>query len=171
MRQAQDGDQAAYSTVLRAIMPTIRAMAKRRGIDETMVEDVVQETLMTIHRVRHTYDPARPMMPWIAAIVSSRSIDVLRRSGRLRHREIMNDQAMETAADPAAYEPIAAIETGNILGQMLNLLTERQRGLVEKVKLQEKSLEEAALENRMSVPAVKMALQRAYARMRQYGIR
>jgi RNA polymerase sigma-70 factor (ECF subfamily) len=79
MRRAQDGDQAAYRMVLRAIVPAIRRIVARRIFDEALVEDAVQDTLMTIHRLRHTYDPARPLMPWVAAIATSRAIDALRR--------------------------------------------------------------------------------------------
>ena len=71
MRRAQDGDQAAYRMVLRAIVPAIRRIVARRIFDEALVEDAVQDTLMTIHRLRHTYDPARPLMPWVAAIATS----------------------------------------------------------------------------------------------------
>jgi RNA polymerase sigma-70 factor (ECF subfamily) len=68
MRRAQDGDQAAYRMVLRAIVPAIHRIAARRIFDEALVEDAVQDTLMTIHRLRHTYDPEQPLMPWVARL-------------------------------------------------------------------------------------------------------
>ena len=42
----------------------------------------------TIHRVRHTYDPARPFLPWLRAIARARAVDLLRRNGRQAAREL-----------------------------------------------------------------------------------
>ena len=50
----------------------------RKRVPAEAVEDVVQEALITVHKARHTYDPARPFGPWFYAIVHSRLIDVLR---------------------------------------------------------------------------------------------
>ena len=37
---------------------------------------------MTLHAIRHTYDPARPFKPWLAGIARNRLLD--RRRGRAR---------------------------------------------------------------------------------------
>ena len=53
------------------------------------VEDVVQDVLMTVHAVRHTYDPKRPFGPWLVAIAHGRIIDQLRRQTR---RKVSRDE-------------------------------------------------------------------------------
>lgn len=169
MRRAQDGDQAAYRMVLRAIVPAIRRIVARRIFDEALVEDAVQDTLMTIHRLRHTYDPARPLMPWVAAIATSRAIDALRRTGGARRFEIMDEAAMDAALDHAAHDPGEAWGQEREVGRLLGRLPQRQRMMVEMVKLKEMSLDEAAGASRMSVSAVKSLLHRALARLREDG--
>src|SRR5262245_57557210 len=82
MAAAQGGDRAAYERLLREILPFLRALAARQHRRPDRIEDVVQEALLTVHRVRHTYDPTRPFAPWLAAIARRRSIDALRRRGR-----------------------------------------------------------------------------------------
>ena len=77
MAAAQDGDQAAYARLLRDVLPFLRAIAARRHRTADRVEDVVQDVLLTVHRVRHTYDPARPFAHWLATIAERRSIDAL----------------------------------------------------------------------------------------------
>src|SRR4030095_14433060 len=74
MARAQHGDSNAYVTLLRAITPRIRQLvrAKRAFLGDSVVEDVVQEVLLSVHTVRATYDPARPFMPWLSAIVRHR---------------------------------------------------------------------------------------------------
>src|SRR5258708_6752361 len=68
MAAAQDGDRQAYARLLREILPFVRAVAGRRHGTPDRVEDVVQDVLLTVHRVRQTYDPGLPFEPWLAAI-------------------------------------------------------------------------------------------------------
>ena len=60
MAAAQAGDRAAYAALLRDCVPVVQAVARRQGVPPSRVDDVVQDVLLTLHRVRHTYDPARP---------------------------------------------------------------------------------------------------------------
>src|SRR5664279_522556 len=102
MRAAQAGDAQSYDSLLRAILPFIRSLVRRYDRTGERVEDVVQEVLLTIHRVRHTWDPHRPFSPWLAAIAARRSIDLLRRSSRIARHEQLDALAYETFADPEA---------------------------------------------------------------------
>src|SRR5690606_15589677 len=58
MAAAQDGDRAAYDRLLRESVPMIRRIARYRGSPPASIDDIVQDVLLTIHRVRHTFDPA-----------------------------------------------------------------------------------------------------------------
>lgn len=171
MRRAQDGDQTAYGLVLRAMLPAIRAYARRLIRDETLVEDVIQDTLLTIHKLRHTYDPARPVLPWIAAISSARAIDTLRKGGRSRRNEVSDEAALAAAVDAGAGAALDAFDADREVGRLLGTLPPRQRMLLEMVKLREMSLEDAARESRMSVSAVKAAVHRAIVRLREQRTR
>ena len=83
MARAQAGDQQDYRRLLQAIGPYLRAIARRMlGQDEA--EDAVQEILLVVHGVRHTYEPGRPFRPWLSTIATRRCIDILRR--RIRSR-------------------------------------------------------------------------------------
>ena len=72
MAAAQDGNADAYQSLLRSCLPLIGSMARASGVPADRVEDVIQDVLMTLHRVRHTYDPARPFTPWLRAIAQGR---------------------------------------------------------------------------------------------------
>ena len=167
MRRALDGDQGAYGQVLRAMLPAIRAFIRRRVHDATLVEDVIQDTLLTIHKLRHTYDPARPMLPWIAAISSARAVDALRKSGRSWRNEVSDEVAMAAAIDTGAEAAIEAHHAERDVDRLLGVLPPRQRMILEMVKLREMTLEDAAKESRMTVSAVKAVLHRAVARLRE----
>jgi RNA polymerase sigma-70 factor (ECF subfamily) len=102
MEQAQAGDQLAYTRLLKALVPVIRSQIRKRIADDALVEDVIQDVLLTVHRVRHTYDPSYPFLPWLMAIISARAVDALRRRGRYQQWEIPEETLPEpaTSADP-----------------------------------------------------------------------
>jgi DNA-directed RNA polymerase specialized sigma24 family protein len=99
MAAAQGGDAAAYRALLKACLPVVAAIARSQGARGEAVDDVVQDTLMTVHRARASYDPARPFLPWLRAITQRRAIDRLRRASR-RPREVNDPLAYEAEADP-----------------------------------------------------------------------
>src|SRR5262249_22716763 len=68
MAAAQAGDRTAYETLLRDCIPFIKAVARRQGVSANSIDDVVQETLLTVHRARRTYDPKRSFSIWLGTI-------------------------------------------------------------------------------------------------------
>ncbi|MEA2953447.1 MAG: hypothetical protein QOJ96_2967, partial [Alphaproteobacteria bacterium] len=88
MAAAQAGDSAAYERLLRDCVPLIKAVARRQGVFGDRTDDVVQDVLLTIHRARQTYDPARSFTAWLRVIAERRAIDLLRQTGRQGAREI-----------------------------------------------------------------------------------
>jgi len=102
MAHAQVGDQNAYRRLLQEIAPYIRSLVVRSQRDGADIEDAVQDVLLTVHAVRHTYDPARPFGPWLVAIAYRRIADRLRRRGRTSARETTLTDEDETFAAPEA---------------------------------------------------------------------
>lgn len=148
-----------------AIIPFARALARRRSWSEDMAEDVVQDVLLTVHRVRHTYQPGLPVKPWLAAIVTRRCIDAMRKTGRIGAVESHNPIAAETYADPDANQETAG-ESRRDLRQMMSALSPGQREALDLVKLQEMSLVEASAASGQSVSALKVNIHRAIKKLR-----
>jgi RNA polymerase sigma-70 factor (ECF subfamily) len=167
MRAAQDGDAAAYERLLRDILPLVRALARRDGASAADVEDVAQDVLLTVHRVRHTYDPARPFRPWLAAIVARRRIDALRRRARIGRHEVVDAAAHETFADPGANQELEAVRADTEIGELLRALPSRQRAALEAVKVRELTLAEAAAESGQTIGALKVNVHRALKTLRR----
>lgn len=167
MAAAQDGDRAAYERLLRDIVPFLKALVTPQHRAPDRAEEVVQEILLTIHRVRHTYDPARPIRPWLAAIARRRSIDALRRRGRSAAREIHDETAYETFADPRANRLLEVSAAREGLSEAIEALSPPQREAIELLKLRELSLAEAASLSGRSVAALKVNVHRALKALRQ----
>jgi RNA polymerase sigma-70 factor, ECF subfamily len=167
MAAAQGGDRAAYERLLRDILPFIRAIVARQHRTQDRVEDAVQDVLLTLHRVRHTYDPARPFTHWLATLARRRSIDLLRRKSRLAAVETADQTAYETFADPGANSEQERRDWSGALSGALAALPERQRQAVELTKLRELSLAEASAASGMSIGALKTNVHRAIKAMRK----
>lgn len=162
---AQRGDGDAYRAFLTAILPFVRAIARRRCWSEDMAEDVAQDALLTVHRVRHTYQPGRPVEPWLAAIVVRRSIDATRKRGRIGRKEVFNEIAYETFADPRANEHLNA-DTSRTLARMTEGLPRGQKEAIDLVKIKEMTLAEASLASGQSIASLKVNIHRAMKKLR-----
>ena len=166
MAQAQDGDRQAYRTLLEGITPYIRSLAGRCFKQPTDVDDAVQDVLLTVHMVRHAYDPTRPFGPWLVAIANRRIIDRLRRDMRRKAREVELSADHETFADPAANLSSSTPDQA-ALAQAIDRLPPDQRQTIRMVKLNEMSLKDAAAASGRSIVALKVATHRAVKSLRR----
>lgn len=166
MAQAQNGDERAYRQLLEAVTPYLRSIAARRHRDPSDIEDGVQDILLTVHQIRHTYDPARPFGPWLVAIAQRRLVDRLRRQGRNRARETMLEERHETFSAPEANLYADNLER-DALQVAVAGLPPRQREAVTLLKLQEMSLKEAAAASGMSIAALKVSVHRGIRTLRK----
>ena len=167
MARAQDGDRKAYEALLRQATPYIRAVVRRVHAAPDRAEEVVQDVLLTVHRVRHTYDPARPFEPWLAAIARRRSIDALRRRRRTEAHEVVDSAAYETFADPTANKHEERPTTAAGLDAAVAGLPAQQREAVRLLKLCGLSLAEASATSGTSIAALKVNMHRAIKSLRK----
>jgi RNA polymerase sigma-70 factor (ECF subfamily) len=167
MRAAQGGDAVRYEQLLRAVSPYIRALVRRYCRNPVLAEDVLQDVLLTVHRVRHTWDPRRPFMPWLAAITARRGIDRLRRESRIARHELADEVAIETFAPPEANNESGALRAAEEVGPLLEALPEHQRLALEAVKIRGLSMQQASLELGQSVAALKVNVHRGIKALRR----
>ena len=169
MQAAQRGDAEAYVRLLEEIAPRLRRFVrghwKLLGAED--VEDLVQDVLLSMHAVRATYDPQRPFMPWLIAIMRNRIADGGRRYARHEGREVhIEDWDVTFSADSANsttgnYGELAALR------QAIQGLPAGQRSAIEMLKLREMSLKEAAAACGMSIGSLKTATHRAMSTLRK----
>jgi RNA polymerase sigma factor (sigma-70 family) len=169
MRAAQAGDRVAYEGLLLTIAPIVRRFIRRSRsfpvADDS--EDVLQEVLLSVHAVRATYDPARPFLPWLLAIVRPRLADRGRRYARTTaHEQIVADlevtfSGVQTNSFSEAYGDPEALH------RAIEHLPAGQRQAIELLKLRELSLKEAAAASGSTVGALKVAVHRAMRALRR----
>ena len=161
MVAAQAGDGAAYAGLLRDILPFLRSIARQQRTPPSAVEDVVQDVLLTVHRVRHTYDPSRPFVPWLASIARRRSIDAARRRGRTDKHEQADPDALLLVPDPETNDHLERNEDQAWLANAMLSLPPKQREALDLVKMREFSVAEAAKASGQTPGAVKVNVHRA----------
>jgi len=167
MRSAQDGDRVAYEALLRACLPRIRRRLQRRGVEADLIDDVVQDVLLTIHRARQTYDPSRPFAVWLAMIADRRAIDAARRHHRHAMHEVSSPDAYEAHADDSGEE-MPFVTTGALdrVRSGIAELPSAQREAIERLSLRQQSLSEASQETGRSVGSLKVNLHRGLKALR-----
>jgi RNA polymerase sigma-70 factor (ECF subfamily) len=165
MARAQAGDRQAYEDLLQALTVVARGFVRRRVGWAEWTEDVVQETLLTVHRARQTYDPSRPFAPWFYAILHSRLIDALRNHRRVRTRELVDDEALgrQTAVGPDERSD----GLREALARAVARLPRVQREVVSLLKYEDLSVREVATRLGMSEGAVKVTAHRGYKLLRK----
>ena len=156
MAAAQDGHGGAYRRLLNEISEWLRRYFRRR-LPHGDVDDAVQETLLAIHRRRHTLDPRLPFGPWLAAIAKRKWIDSLRAIGR-RPTEGLPD-------DLAVGDHETAVTSALVLAGLLRQLRPAESQSILLVKVQGYSIEEASRETGLSSSAVKMNIHRGLLRL------
>lgn len=168
MRLAQAGDRATYQRLLQAIVPYIAAIAHRHLEAADLVDDAVQDVLLIVHRVRHTFEPERPFKPWLATIARRHCIDLARRRQRRMRREIADDVLLEMhAGDGSPEQAMQRRQDAAGLRRAVSGLPHRQREAVGLLKLEELSLREASDRSGQSVPALKVGVHRALKSLRR----
>ena len=167
MARAQGGDAEAYRRLLvdatRIRHELVTDLAEE---DPGDVEDAVQDVLLTVHAIRHTYDPHRPFGPWLVAIARRRIIDRLRSQGRATAREVVLDPDDEIFCAPEANLGKADWNK-RVVWDAIERLPSGQREAVRLLKLQEMSLQQAAAVSGTSVVALKVAMHRALKNLRK----
>jgi len=117
-------------------------------------EDLVQETLVALHTRRDSYDPSYPLTAWMYAIARYRLIDFLRRAKKRDHASLDGIDIGEP--DPVYEASDAKRDVATLLGQ----LPEKQRKAIQLVKLEEKSVRDAAAETGLSESDIKISIHR-----------
>lgn len=154
---AQRGDKAAYAALLGAAQAWLVRYFRRRVVPGQL-DDLVQDTLLSVHRKLASYEPSRPFTPWLAAIARYRFIDHLRLAYRRAEDELDNDFYADDPAEPAMVARIS-------LERLFEALPEAQSRAIELVKIAGLSISEASASTGQSESLIKVNIHRGIKRL------
>ena len=154
---SQHGDKAAYAALLGAAQQWLVRYYRRRVIP-CQLDDLVQETLLSVHRKLASYDPARPFAPWLAAIARYRYVDQLRLIYRRAEDELNADYHAAEPGEPAIAARIS-------LERLFEALPAAQSRAIELVKISGLTISEASARTGQSESLIKVNIHRGIKRL------
>lgn len=126
---AEKRDPSAFRALFDVLAPRIRAFISRRGADPQTVEEVLQETFVTIWKKAYMFDPTRASAStWIYTIARNVRIDLLRKEGRPGFDP--NDPALVSEAEPSAFQIVARTEDAARVRDACATLSPEQREVI-----------------------------------------
>jgi len=92
MAAYQRGNMEAFATIYSTLGGALRGYLAVLARDRVLADDLLQETFLQLHRVRHTYQPPRPVKPWVYAIARNVFLMQRRAAARRGRHEVIADQ-------------------------------------------------------------------------------
>jgi RNA polymerase sigma-70 factor (ECF subfamily) len=172
MERYARGDDAAFSALYDALAPRLRRYLLGASRDPCRADDLLQQTMLQIHRARGRFIAGADVLPWAFAIARRLLIDSVR-----RRKSERGDISLETGGDGARPVEAAALQPGadelvdhrrlaRALEAELERLPESHRAAFELIKNEGLSIREAAEVLGATPAAVKLRAHRAYAALR-----
>lgn len=159
----QQADRASAQVLMEMLSPMLTRFFMSTTDGRQDCDDLVQETLLRIHRARHSYRSPDPVLPWVFAIARHVRVDQFRK----RRRTETHEEAVEP-------EVLARYETASPSGKdlpdfdsLVSVLPESQKQVLTMLKVFGMSVEEVARATSSSVGSVKQKAHRAYGRLRE----
>lgn len=166
MERYASGDESAFASVYDSVAPRVHAYLIRQTRDRAVADDLLQQTLLQIHRKRGTYVAGLPVLPWAFAIARRLYIDECRRrktDALWSARDVGEDDRRACALPDDEF---ATREAVLLVEAELLRMPGNQRVAFELLKVDGLSHQEAAQALGTTVNAVKLRAFRAYTAIR-----
>jgi RNA polymerase sigma-70 factor (ECF subfamily) len=167
MRAERRGEAVTYEHMLKEVAAALRRSLAprlvRAGLGAHEAEDLVQEILIGLHGKRHTWDSARPFLPWLHAIARYKLIDFTRHRRRETRRRV--DLPLEDWLDIVESPADEAHRSMSEVDRHLAVLPVGQRKIVRAIAVEGASVRDVAQGFATSEGAIRMTIHRAIGRL------
>ncbi len=165
MERYVDGDIRGFEEIYQVLAPLVLRCQRRWIGNQSLAEDLTQETFLRVHRSRARYHRGAPVAPWVLTIARRLSIDALRSRGAAKVKLTAEGELPERfeLPDASADDPehiIAAVR------EAVAELPEAQRQVVAMHKLEGISMREIAHAMGISEQAARLKAHRGYNKLR-----
>jgi RNA polymerase sigma-70 factor, ECF subfamily len=122
-------DSPDFTAVYRAHFAYVIRALRRLGVREADLPDLAHDVFVVVHRKLSSFDPSRPMKPWLFGIAFRTALDKKRKHASFK--ESLSDDAGERNASPtpAADDLVAAREAHDVVMRALDALNDDQRAV------------------------------------------
>ncbi len=119
----QSGKIEAFESLYEVLRPTLYQYLLYKTFNQSLSEDLLQESFLQLHRSRRTYLPGKPVLPWALAI--ARNVYLM--DGRARRRREKHETHRETPLpEHATTQGLDRMADHETLRRALSLLSTDQ---------------------------------------------
>ena len=163
------GDLRAFDQLYARMGPKLYGFFMRAFHDPALAEDLLQTTLLKLHRARGAFRPEAPVRPWLFAIAARVRLDEIRRRRHLPDSLDEDglasvEEKREARAESLGDEPSDGTEA---VRAALAALPESQRVVIHLHRQEGMTFPEIAIALGSSEGAVKLRAFRGYERLRK----
>ncbi len=163
MLESQNGNAVSYKKLLESISIQFRKYLAKRIFNQEDIEDVLQDILISIHHARNSFLKDKPFEPWAFGIARNVLYKYYSKSKKLNQEILTHEiETYETAKSEVIED-----RRIDLLKEKLQLLSERQRKIIELLKFRGMSIEAVSKETGLSVSNVKVIAHRSYIKLRE----
>jgi RNA polymerase sigma-70 factor (ECF subfamily) len=76
------GEESAFREIINRYKNSLYAFLRNFLNQQDLIEDVFQETFIQLYASRDSFDPSRPLRPWLFTIAANKAKDALRKQHR-----------------------------------------------------------------------------------------
>ena len=125
--RAQHGEQQAFEMLIDEYRNQLRRVALRLLRNSDDANDAVQETLVKAYRAIASFNPGRPVLPWLSRICSNCCVDILRQ--KRQSDTIEKYEYALTSTDDLEGDAVADVDNALIM-RAINRLPRNYREIV-----------------------------------------
>lgn len=127
VRRAADGDDDAFRELVRRLHPTLRRWALARASDPDEADEVVQRTLIGMHRGLDAFSGNARLSSWAYRILANAAVDVRRARSTGPALVRREGPGSEGASTPDPLRAVHAERMAAAVYRLLDALPPRQR--------------------------------------------
>lgn len=166
-----EGDSQAFERLYALLGPKLHGFFMRSFNDEAVAQDLLQTTLLKIHRSRGEFRSELSLRPWVFAIAARVRLDEYRKRRRLaeeldEEKLAQADDSQPEPADAAATDIDASDRAAHVRAALASL-PESQRVIIHLHRYEGMTFTEIAATLGTSAGAVKLRAFRGYERLRK----
>lgn len=158
-------DKAAFVRLFEYFAPRIKSFLMKSGAEDSVADELAQETMLSVWHKAGSYDPARAKAStWIYTIARNKRIDALRKSKAV---EVDYQDPFYVADDDLSqYDRMRSQQEQQVLEAVIADLPEEQADLLKKSFYEGKSHNDIARETGLPLGTVKSRIRLALERLR-----
>jgi RNA polymerase sigma-70 factor, ECF subfamily len=166
MQAYLDGRIEAFDALYAAFAGRLRGYLLSQCRDPALADDLLQETFLQMHRSRRTYQPGRPVTPWVYAI--ARHVYLMKRRSAGRRIRFEERLVADARATDVPHDALDSIADGDAVRRALRDVPADQRQALLMHHVEGWSFVEIAQRLGIRVNAAKTRAFRGMKKMREH---